>query len=88
MNVFIRAAKLIERDGWTQNPSLDDHGPKCIGLALGETTANTQEYSFIRKYLWERYGEADIPSVNDYAIQSQSEAIAVLREVARRWETR
>lgn len=93
MNPFVEASLVLERRGWMRNPPLN--GPKmCIGMALDKVVPaglRYDHYNFLMDYFNERYGSRTthfgIIDVNDRIIETEREAIATLREVARRWET-
>lgn len=95
-NPFAVAATTLESRGWIQDPYHNENrnGEVCIGLALPRSghplyeDSDDQSFTFLSKYLRERYGNSDVVVVNDNIIQTQGEALSVLRECARRWETR
>lgn len=94
-NPFAVAATNLATKGWTRDlyaigPQRQRPGAICIGLAMPREGPFTTPYDldFLRNYLRERYGQRDIIYVNDHIIQTEEEALKVLRECARRWETR
>jgi len=92
MNPFVEAIRIVETRGWTRQPKLfGGNYPICIGMALDLAMNYGDKYapaSLICKYVNERYGTPAVIFVNDHIIETHQEAVNVLRECARRWETR
>lgn len=98
MNIFSEAATIIREKGWTRDPlrQVPSTTKTCIGLALNRVIgyhSHTAEQldthsDFWNNFLFEKYGTWNVIQINDQILTSQEEAIALLEEAGRRWESR
>ena len=76
--ILLRAAEVLERDGWTQGASTCGR-KRCAMTAIGDADGRIEERERLRAVI----GSNSIVDWNDAPGRTASEVIAAMREAAR-----
>ncbi len=88
---LLRAADIIDKDGWCKGQMRNKEGANCLRDAIAEASgrlvAQTTAEQRLMDYVAEKYNQfwkfvPHVPHLNDSFIRNKDEAVTLLREAA------